>query len=161
MNTSVKSSAEEKALLPDVDLQKNIFNSMTIALSPKEVFEFFKDFYNLEHVFSNFPDVVENFLDLKLESASKGGKDTYTIKWINKPESKIQGHVSFFIEKAPAKRGSYVTAIAEFDPYTSKDKEPSDLIHIFMKRMKQLVETGQVSTTKGQPSGREELKQLH
>lgn len=161
MNPSVKSLNENKSSLPDLDLQKNIFNSATIALSPSEVYEFLKDSYNLERIFSNFPDIVENFLDLKLENSSSGGKDTYSLKWENRPDAKVQGSLSIFIEKAPANRGSYLTAIADFEGFSSKDKEPSDLIHIFLKRMQQLMETGQIATTKGQPSGREELQTLH
>lgn len=85
-----------------------------------------------------------------------------SISWQSEPDSDIvnSGKVSF--EDAPAGRGTYVTLVVSYDPPAGTlgrlfaklfQREPSIQARRDLRRFKQLVETGEVSTN-ASPSGR-------
>jgi hypothetical protein len=159
MNTIEKDfvEAQNTSRMPILDKEHGFYNSTTINLTPQEVFSFWQDEENVEKVLMDLPKGIENFLDLSLISAENTDDDEFEIHWENKTEAKIQGTLSFILRKAPADRGTILSAVAIFDKFNWNDEGPSTLMNIFLRRMKALSETGVLATTKGQPSGREEL----
>lgn len=167
MNASDKVSQDTKSQsrVPMVDKTAGFFNSATIAEDPDRVFDFCQNEANIEKVLTDLPLGVDNFLDLVLVSAQQPGRDEYEIRWQNRPGTKVKGTLQFLLRRAPANRGTLLSAIAEFKELHPRDEEPSDMMNVFIKRMKALIETGELPTTKGQPTGRHELqeqnKKLH
>lgn len=159
MNTSQEISQKTTASGPLLEKDHGYYNSQTILLDPVEVFNFCQDSQNVKKVLSDLPVDVENFLELNLLSAEQIETDQYRILWSNK--SKVSGNVTFLLKKAPFDRGTFLSAEASFDKFNFKEDGPSTLMNIFLKRFKALMETGEIPTVKGQPSGREELKTLH
>ena len=147
--------------MPRLDKEHGFYNSTTIAQPSEDIFIFCQNSQNVEKVLTDLPMDIENFFDLTLISAERTNETEFEIKWQNKPESKVQGTLTFILQKAPANRGTILSAIAVFKDLHWKDEEPSTLMNVFIKRMKALIETGVLATTKGQPSGREEITQLH
>lgn len=158
MNTQKETHKSiSKYQVPLPQMEKVFFNSSTILLPPEEVFNFCKDSYNVKRVLTDLPLDVNNFLNLKLISAERN-EDQYVIKWENDPQTKVKGTLSFILQPAPVNRGTLLLAEATFNEFDANDEEPSTLMKFFVKRFKALMETGVLATTKGQPSGREELE---
>lgn len=146
--------------IPISDTDHGYFNSVTIALPPNLVFNACKDERNIHKTLSDLPKDIENFLDLNFISAEQRAEDYFEIKW-DSENSQAEGSLSFIIRKAPGDQGSIVYAFALFERLHWREEGPSNLMNIFLKRMKALIETGEIATTKGQPSGREELRTIH
>ncbi len=149
--------------IPQLDLEHGYFASASVTKSAAEVVDFCREHAPLERVLADLPEGIQNFLDLNLINVEdmEGGASRLT--WENSPKSKVKGTLTFLVKDSPLKGGSIITAEAQFDKIKFKDDGPSTLMNLFLKRMKALMETGVIATTKGQPSGREELKtnQLH
>jgi uncharacterized membrane protein len=88
------------------------------------------------------------------------------IAWRTLPDSSIEheGIVSF--EAAPGGRGTIVRVSMSYVPPAGKigvvvakllGEEPSVQIDGDLRRMKQLIETGEIATTEGQPTGRRSI----
>jgi hypothetical protein len=131
-------------------------SSVSIALGPAEVFDFFQEESLMEKVLGDLPVDIENFLSLSLIAAKDVGEDNYTVMWGSAKDSEVPGTLTFHIYRGPANRGSIVTTSADFKALPFGDG-PSDLVKLLLKRAKALAETGEIPTTKGQPSGREEI----
>jgi hypothetical protein len=136
------------------DLTRGLYHSNTINKSPDEVYEFAKSWDNLKNLFEDLPEELENFLDLKLSSAESVASDSYRVVFTNNPDAKIQGILTLEIFPGPAAKGAVITALGKFGHYSSKNEGPSDLINIFLKRVKAMIETKVLATTKGQPNGK-------
>lgn len=147
-----------ESIRPSLEKEHGFFNSQTINQLPGHIFSFCQEEENVEKILSDLPDGIDNFFDLALVAADQTAADQYEIKWKNKDTAKIQGSIAFYLNLAPTGRGTVLTAMATFDQFKMNAEGPSDLINIFIKRIKALIETGEIATTKGQPSGREELK---
>lgn len=161
MNTQPESYTKRKTTGPLLEKDHGFFHSATIALDPEKVFELCQNSENVKKVLSDLPLEMDNLLDLDMISATKQKANEYKIEWSNKANSKLKGNVIFLLKEAPVERGTYLSAEASFEKFNFKDERPSFLMHVFLKRFKALIETGEIPTTKGQPSGREELKTLH
>lgn len=149
-------STTESSIIISRDKQRGFFSSANIPLDPEQVYTFCQDKEKLDQIVSNLPLNLDNFLELVLEDVKETSPGQYEIRWLNRPESKFQGSLTFHIIPAPANRGSLITAIADFEKINFKTSKPSTLIEIFLRRMKSLMETGEIPTTKGQTSGRKE-----
>ena len=162
MDTTEKNPKPSKApktqSIPKLEREQGFYNSTTIAKSPTVIFDFFKDKKNVEKVLTDLPKEAVNFLELDLISSAPTGAEQFEIKWKNKPSAKVQGTLSMYFKQAPADHGTILSAVAVFDEIDWKDEEPSTLMNIFLRRFKALAETGEIATTKGQPSGREEIE---
>jgi len=146
---------------PPLEKEVGLYNSTTILMPPERIFEFCRNERNVEKVLENLPHGVDNFLDLSLIRAIQTDSGQYEILFENRTGQKTSGTLMFHLEIAPARRGTYVSAIATFTHLNSKSAKPSELIKIFLRRMKALAETGKIPTTKGQSSGREEYRTLN
>jgi hypothetical protein len=154
-----------KEKVPFFVRRQGLFHSVTVTNSPEEVFKFCQDSSIIEQTLEHLPLNANNILDLSLVSANQTQGDHYIVKWQNRPEFKFKGTLTLELRKAPYNQGTVITSIAEIHQFKSTDEEPSDFILFFLRRLKCLIETGVIATTKGQPSGRDELdisdKQLH
>lgn len=148
-------TSPSRALMPD--REHGYYNSTTVALDADAIYNFCQDSENLEKVLGDLPLGIENFLKLKLVKSQRTPNGDFELEWKNQKDSKFQGTLTFLLKKAPANRGTIISAIAEFEKIHWRDEEPSTLMNIFLHRMKCLMETGVLPTTKGQPSGREEI----
>ncbi len=163
MNTAerVLKSPKTPSKFSDLDKEEGFYNSSTIKKSPLKIFTFCQEASNLDKILADLPLGLERFFNLELVSAVENGLHDFEIKWQNKPDSAFQASLTFRLEPALLNRGTLVFAEAVFLNLPRKDEEPSTLVGIFLRRMKALLETGEIPTTKGQPSGREELNTLH
>ncbi|HET7891516.1 MAG TPA: SRPBCC family protein [Candidatus Sulfotelmatobacter sp.] len=89
------------------------------------------------------------------------------LSWRSLPGSELTAAGSVRFEKAPADRGTIVTAITHFDHPAGNlgyavaklfGKDPSFLIQQDLRRFKSLIETGEIATTEGQTHGPRSLK---
>lgn len=155
MNTEQATTTSQNFIL---ERDHGFLHSQSVLLDSQEVFHFLQNDKHLEQVLENLPGDVENFLDLKLVHAKQMADKTYEIKWQNKPDSKFVGHLTFFLSETRGKKSSVITLEANFDKINFHTDSPSLLITFFLKRLKMLMETGEIATTKGQPHGKEEIK---
>lgn len=151
----------KKSQAPLLDKEHGYYASASLTCSPKVVYQYCQKPHYVEKVLSDLPADLDNFLSLELVSAQEEGLNQFRIVWQNKKDQKIAGKLTFLIKEAPQKRGTVITSEADFKKLNFKDDGPSSLVNLFLKRMKALIETGEIPTIKGQPSGREELQTLH
>ncbi|MFA5583485.1 MAG: hypothetical protein WDA09_04650 [Bacteriovoracaceae bacterium] len=146
-------------LIPEKD--HGYYHSANILKSPQFVYEFLQNPENVKASLQNLPEGIENFLDLELMKANATDADEYEVVWENLEDSIVSGAISFHCQRAPENRGTILLAQASFSNFSTSEDDPSELIRFFIKRLKALMETGVIATTKGQPSGREELNLTH
>lgn len=163
-------TSSETNFRPTVDSQfstqkyEGIYHSNSINKSPELIYPLLKDEAQLQKIFSDLPEDLKNFLDLEFVGSNSVGDGKYEVKWKNKGSAEIQGTLTLTIERGPVGKGSTIIANAIFGDYSMDSDGPSDLINVFLKRLKALSETGQLATIKGQPNGKDESemkKQQH
>lgn len=159
MNQTERSQkSQEKSQAPLLDRDHGYFASASLTCSPQVVYQSCQNIHHVEKVLKDLPADLDNFLSLELVSAQEEGSNQFRIVWQNRKDQKIAGKLTFLIQEAPANRGTLITSEADFKKLNFKEDSPSTLMNLFLKRMKALIETGEIPTIKGQPSGREELK---
>lgn len=141
--------------------EEGLFSSMLINVSPEAVFTLCQDEKSLERVVQGLPLKAEKILKLELEDARQGDDGRYEVRFKNHRGSKLSGELRLFIGEAYNGRGTLLAAEAGLDLWSPHSDSPSTLMNAFLKRFKALIETGEIATIQGQPSGREELKTLH
>lgn len=152
--------------------------AITIGKDPLQVFTFFRDFKNLP-LFMKDLTMVEPLSDKRSHwrvDLKSGAKVEWNaeivneipakeISWISLEGSSVHTSGTLTLEKAPAGLGTVVALTMDYSIPGGKLSEfallftgetPSLLIMNNLKRLKALLETGEIPTTEGQPSGREE-----
>lgn len=171
---------KKRQIMPQVDCKSR--HAITINKSPEEVYSFFRNFENLQKVLKGFDEIKilnENVSHWKVQS--KTGFDlswiaqiteevpNHKISWASpqsftSAEVKIKGSVWFI--KAPVDKGTIVSVAMDYDVIGGKASElvayfagedPDTLMQTNLKRLKAYLEVGEIATTEGQPSGREEI----
>ncbi len=156
-----------------------VHQSVTIDRPVSELYNFWRQFENLPR----FMDHLESVSDLgggRSHWVAKAPAGTH-VEWdaeiINEVPDQVigwrslegadvvsAGSVNF--DDAGPDRGTRVTVRLQYDPPGGKigslfaklfGEEPSQQIREDLRRLKQLLEAGEVPTTKGQPSGRERV----
>jgi hypothetical protein len=155
-NTDLKSSRNS---IPLLDKDHGYYASASVTNPVEDTFDFFQNQDHVRKVLEDLPEGINNFLELQLSTAEAVSPDEYRVVW-NNIQKNARGNLNFLIKASPIKGGSIITIEAVLEGIKFKDESPSTLMNILLKRMKALLETGVLATTKGQPSGREELK-LH
>jgi uncharacterized membrane protein len=160
--------------------------AVTIGRPQAEVFRFWRNFENLAQ-FMKDVESVEVLSDKKSrwEIQIKSGPfknrtatwDAEIVKerafemisWKTLPDSEVQMTGSIWFSPAPAGRGTIVSLDMDISPPGGKLTEfvtaftgesPNLLIQNNLARFKALMETGEVPTTEGQSSGREENSEI-
>jgi hypothetical protein len=147
-------------ILPVVP-EEGLYASMLINASPEVVFTLCQEKMSLEKVLEDLPYKASRLVALNLKEASETDDGHYKLRFKNYEDSKLSGTLDLFIAASYNGRGTLLTAEASLDIWKSGSDSPSTLLNGFLKRLKSLLETGEIATTKGQPSGRDELKTLH
>lgn len=155
----------------------HIETSIAIDKSPAELFNFWRNFKNLPL----FMKHLESVADLGggkshwIASGAGGVKVEWDAKILNEVENELiawrsletsdvtnAGSVRF--EQAPNGRGCFVRVTMNYNPPAGKvgaavagllGSEPKQLIKDDLRRLKQILETGEIATVEGQSSGRQ------
>ncbi len=170
----VNTADSGEAIAHDVHIEKSI----TIGVSPNELYKFWRNFQNLpqfmedlesvssldgnrSHWVAKGPGGVKVEWDAEIYNEREGE----FIAWRSLPESDVTNAGSVHFEEAPGGRGTYLKVVLNYNPPGGKaaqlfaklfGKEPGQLVESNLRRLKQLLEAGEIPTTEGQPSGRNE-----
>jgi uncharacterized membrane protein len=163
----------------DVARDVHVEKSITIAASPEDLYSFWRNFENLPRFMDDLESVTQ--LDGNRShwvAKGPGGKkvewdaEIYNekhgefIAWRSLPESDITNAGSVHFEAAPGGRGTYLKVVLNYNVPGGKavalfaklfGREPGQLVESNLKRLKQLIEAGEIPTTEGQTSGREPM----
>jgi uncharacterized membrane protein len=163
----------------DVARDVHVEKSITIAASPEDLYSFWRNFENLPR----FMEDLESVTQLEGNrthwvAKGPGGKkvewdaEIYNekrgefIAWQSLPESDITNAGSVHFEAAPGGRGTHLKVVLNYNVPGGKAaalfaklfrSEPGQLVESNLKRLKQLIEAGEIPTTEGQTSGREKM----
>lgn len=155
----------------EVDIEKSI----TINRSPDECYRFWRDFRNFPR-FMKHLESVEPLSDTRSRWVAKGPAGTSfaweadmtvdrpgeLLAWHSVSGSDIRNAGTVHFERAPGGRGTVVRIDLQYKPPLGKagsaiaklfGEEPSLQVDQDLRRFKQLIETGEIATTIGQPSG--------
>jgi uncharacterized membrane protein len=150
-------------------------SSLLINCTPEEAYRFWRDFENLPRFMNHLESVT--VLDdrrsrwtaffgtgqkISWEAEIIGERENEFIAWRSLPGSDIEisGRVDF--QKAPANRGTIITAAMQFRPPAGAlgravgqmfRRVPNFLMRQDLRRLEALMETGEIPTTTGQPHG--------
>jgi uncharacterized membrane protein len=152
----------------------------TIMRPAHELYQFWRRFENLPHVFRHLESVtvegnrshwvVKAPLGLVVEWDAEviNEIENELIAWKSVPEADVDHAGSVHFRPAPGGRGTEVKVVLNYSPPAGKigawiakvfGEDPEHEIEEDLRRFKQVMETGEVPTTKGQPSAREEKDQ--
>ena len=161
----------------DVARDVHIEKSITIGVAPNELYKFWRNFENLPQFMEDLESVTP--LDNTRShwvAKGPGGKNVewdaeiYNeqegefIAWRSLPDADVTNAGSVHFEEAPGGRGTYLKVVLNYNPPGGKaaqllaklfGKEPGQLVDSNLRRLKQLLEAGEIPTTEGQSSGRE------
>jgi uncharacterized membrane protein len=150
--------------------------SITIARPPRELYDFWRDFHNLPQVL----DDLESVSDLGNGRSHwvAVGPGNARIEWDSEMVNDIPGELiawktvgdpdvahagSVHFTPAAGGRGTVVRMVMDYEPPGGRftalatkiiGESPDQKIRADLARLKMLLETGEVATTKGQTSGR-------
>lgn len=156
----------------DVHIEKSI----TINESPAKLYKFWRNLKNLPQFMEDLESV--NMLDetrshwvangpggtkVEWDAEIYNDKEGELVAWRSLSGSDITNAGSVHFEPAPDGRGTHLKVVLNYNPPGGKaaalfaklfGQEPGQLVEHNLKRLKQLIETGEISTTEGQSSGR-------
>jgi uncharacterized membrane protein len=169
INTAGNADAE---VARDVHVEKSI----TINSTPGDLYNFWRDLENLPRFMENLESVTQ--LDenrshwvvtgpggkkIEWDAEVYNEKEGEMIAWRSLPGADITNAGSVHFEEAPGGRGTHLKVTLNYNPPGGKaaalfaklfGQEPGQLVEHNLKRLKQLIETGEIPTTEGHPSGR-------
>ncbi|OLC49134.1 MAG: cyclase [Acidobacteria bacterium 13_1_40CM_65_14] len=154
----------------------NVEEAFTINASPEELYVFWRNFELLPRFMNHLVEVRQ--LDLLRSHWVAKAPAGRTVEWdaeiINEipgeliawrtlPGSDVVSAGSVSFKCAPGGRGTEVRVRLQYEPPAGKvgatiawllGHDPAYTIHEDLRRFKQLIECGEIPTTKGQPRGR-------
>jgi uncharacterized membrane protein len=175
VRTAEKGQGAETTSVP-YELGVRVDKSITIARSPRDVYEFWHDLTNLSRFMKNVESVT--MLDgsrshwvVKAPAGRKVEWDAIIhneiegemISWRSLPGADVDNAGSVWFKEAPAGRGTEVKVELQYNPPAGAlgaviaqmwGKEPGQQIQEDLHRLKQIMEAGEIPTTEGQPRGR-------
>lgn len=153
----------------------HVEESVTINKSPDELFQFWRNFENLPRFMNNLKSVqVTDEKRSRWVAVGPGDKSVewdseiineepnHLIAWRTLSDADVQHTGSVRFLKAPGGRGTYVKVTMEYLPPAGRigaavaslfGSAPEQEIREDLRRFKQLMETGEIATTRGQPRG--------
>lgn len=148
--------------------------------APAEVFQFWRNFKNLPLFMKGLSQVQavsagETKWMVELPSGIKASWNASIteeepgtmLAWKSLPDSQVTTSGSVWFTPSPDGRGTVVTLSMDYEIMGGRlselatmlmGEDPDTLVQTNLRRMKAYLETGEIPTTEGQPSGREELK---
>lgn len=152
--------------------------SITINASPEKVFGFYRDFKNLPLFMKELQDIevlspqlsrwrvkLSSGPEVKWDAEIIAEIPNQMISWRSVGESEVSQRGTIWFDRAPAGRGTIIHCAMDFSvpggmvtEFVTKmmGEDPNTLVNANLKRLKAYVETGEIPTVEGQPSGREE-----
>jgi len=157
----------------------HIETSIAIDKSPEELYAFWRDFKNLS-LFMNNLESVTVLDELRSHWVAKGigaakvewdaeiynERENELIAWRSLENADVVNAGSVRFEKGPTGRGTYLRVTVNYNPPAGKlgatlaqllGGEPKQLIKEDLRRLKQLMEAGEIATIDGQTSGRAQI----
>jgi uncharacterized membrane protein len=177
VRTAGLGQGEETTSVP-YELGVRVDKSITIARPRQEVYDFWRRLSNLSRFMKNVESVTE--IDDQhshwIVKAPAGRKVEWhaiihnempgeMIAWRSMPGADVDNAGSVWFREAPAGRGTEVKVELQYNPPAGAlgavfasfwGKEPSQQIQEDLHRLKAILETGEVPTTEGQPTGKAE-----
>lgn len=154
----------------------HVETSIAIDKTPEELYTFWRDFKNLPLFMQNLESVTE-LDDEKSHWVAKGvggtrvewdaevynEKENELIAWRSLENADVVNAGSVRFQRGPSDHGTYVRVTVNYNPPAGKvgsalaqllGGEPSQLIKEDLRRLKQMMEAGEIATIDGQTSGR-------
>jgi uncharacterized membrane protein len=150
--------------------------SLTINRPPEELFRFWRNFENLPRVMSHLEAVQVTGanrshwvakgpagVSVEWDAEVYNEKENELIAWRSLGGADVDNAGSVHFRPAPAGRGTELRVVLKYDPPAGVvgaavaklfGEEPEQQIDEDLRRFKTMMETGEVPTTEGQPSGR-------
>ncbi|HKO60242.1 MAG TPA: SRPBCC family protein [Pyrinomonadaceae bacterium] len=165
----------------DVARDVHVEKSITVNSTPKELFRFWRNFENLPLFMEDLESVTK--LDetrshwvangpggqpVEWDAEIYNERENELIAWRSLPGSDVTNAGSVHFEESPG-HGTFVKVVLNYNPPGGRaasliaklfGKEPGQLIEHNLRRFKQLIETGEIPTTEGQTSGREQKTEV-
>jgi uncharacterized membrane protein len=157
---------------------KRVVESILINRSPEELYSFWREFQNLPQFMVHLDSVKIMADPRRSHWIAKGpagkkvewdaelveDKKNESISWrtVGPAQVRHSGKVQFL--RAPGNRGTIIRVAMEYNPPGGVlaiafarlfGKEPGQQVEDDLRHLKQLMETGSIPTTKGQPAGRQ------
>jgi uncharacterized membrane protein len=173
------STATNNALNSDVARDVHVEKSITIDKSPEELYNFWRQFENLprfmDHLesvnsvgFNRWHWVANGPAGMRVEWDAEIYNETPNemIAW-RSLDGNFTNAGSVHFEPAAGERGTIVKVVMNYNAPGGKvsallakifGQEPGQVIEEDLRRFKQILETGEVATIEGQPSGRHATK---
>ncbi len=158
--------------------QEKIHRSITINKSPAEIYTFFRNFGNLPLFMKDLVSVLVSSESIshwvvqlehgpKVEWDAEITEEKYAemISWRTFGKSEVHQAGTMWFSKAPMNRGTVVRLHMAYTIPAGKigklatmivGEDPESIMLTNLSRLKAYLETGEVPTIKGQPSGRDE-----
>lgn len=173
---------QTRALLAAPPREENQF-AITIGRSPEKIYAFWRDLTNLPRFMKDLSDVrilsrtrsrwtirLKSGVATSWEAEIVRDEPGRSIAWKSLEGSRVKTSGSVYFTNAPAGLGTMVLlsmdlsipggrATELFTFFSGED--PKTLVLTNLKRLKAYLETGEIPTTEGQPSGREEEDVRH
>jgi uncharacterized membrane protein len=150
--------------------------TVTIQRSPEEVYRFWRRFENLPRFMTHLEAVqtTGNGRSHWIAKAPVGAtvewdaeiteeRENALIAWRSIEGSQVANEGSVQVRRAPGGRGTEVKVTLTYDPPLGKlgalvaklfGEEPAQQVEEDLRRLKSILEAGEIPTTEGQPSGR-------
>jgi uncharacterized membrane protein len=166
--------SSEAPVARDIHIEKSII----IDKSPEELYRFWRQFENLPRFMKHLESVSVTGLNrwhwvakgpartkVEWDAEVYNEKPNELIAWRSLEGADITNAGSVHFEPAPNGRGTLVKVVLNYNAPGGKisallaklfGQEPGQMIEEDLRRLKQVLETGEVATIEGQPSGRAE-----
>jgi uncharacterized membrane protein len=150
--------------------------TVTINKSPEELYRFWRNFDNLPRIMNHLESVqtlsgtrshwvakAPAGTTVEWDAEVYNEKENELIAWRSLEGADVDNAGSVHFTGAPGGRGTEIRVVLKYDPPGGTlgsifaklfGEEPGQQIEEDLRRFKQLMETGEIATTEGQPSGR-------
>ena len=167
-----------RSIIKSSEVAKDVHveTSISINRSPAELYAFWRAFTNLPQFMKNLKSVFDrgygrshwvakgiNGGQVEWDAEIYNERENELIAWRSLENADIVNAGSVRFEPGTKGHGTYVRVTVNYNPPAGKlgrtilqilGAEPKQMIKEDLKRFKQLMETGELATTTGQPSGR-------
>jgi uncharacterized membrane protein len=150
--------------------------TVTISRPAKELYQFWRKLENLPQIIPDLKSVTETGArtshwvargpagkDIEWDAEITEDNAADRISWRSLPGATVPNSGTVRFEELPGDRGTVVRLMIDYDPPASGlgariarlfGKAPEQQAIEFLRKFKQLMETGEIATTVGQPAGR-------
>ncbi len=153
-----------------------VVHAVTIDKAPEELYRFWRNFENLPRFMEHLQSVsvIDSIHSHWVANAPAGmsaewnaeiinDRPNQLIAWRSVGDSQIGNAGSVHFTPAPGNRGTEVKVVLEYNPPAGRigsliaklfGEEPNQQVREDLRHFKEIMETGEIPTTKGQPAAR-------